>query len=96
MTAGQVHEPRSGRVGARIAKQPQSARKIAPQTPVQVSPPAIDAGVRRALTAEAAYYRAQRRGFEPGHELDDWVAAEAEIERATSPHRGDEPSLCGD
>jgi hypothetical protein len=33
------------------------------------------------LIAEAAYYRAQRRGFAPGHELDDWVAAEAEVRR---------------
>jgi len=24
------------------------------------------------------------------------IAAEAEIERATAPHPGDEPSLCGD
>jgi hypothetical protein len=31
------------------------------------------------LIAEAAYYRAQQRGFEPGHELDDWIAAEAEV-----------------
>jgi hypothetical protein len=29
--------------------------------------------------ARAAYYRAEHRGFEPGHELDDWLAAEAEI-----------------
>jgi hypothetical protein len=48
------------------------------------------------MTAEAAYYRAERRGFAPGRELDDWLAAETEIERATAPHRGDEPSLCGD
>jgi len=33
------------------------------------------------LIAEAAYYRAQRRGFAPGHELDDWIAAEAEVRR---------------
>lgn len=25
-----------------------------------------------------AYLKAQARGFEPGHELDDWLAAEAE------------------
>jgi hypothetical protein len=30
------------------------------------------------LIAEAAYYRAQRRGFEPGYEIEDWLAAEAE------------------
>jgi hypothetical protein len=29
--------------------------------------------------AEAAYFRAERRGFVPGHELDDWLAAETEI-----------------
>jgi hypothetical protein len=29
---------------------------------------------------EAAYYRAERRGFVPGEELDDWLAAEAEID----------------
>ena len=29
--------------------------------------------------AEAAYYLAERRGFEPGFELDDWLAAEAEV-----------------
>lgn len=35
---------------------------------------------RRAMVSEAAYYRAQKRGFEPGWELDDWLAAEAEID----------------
>jgi hypothetical protein len=94
--AARVHKPTRGRAGPRTAKRPQSARKTASQTPMDVSPLVIDAGVRRAMTAEAAYYRAERRGFEPGHELDDWVAAEADIERATTPHRGDEPSLCGD
>ena len=29
--------------------------------------------------AEAAYYRAKRRGFAPGQEVDDWLAAEAEV-----------------
>ncbi|GJL74389.1 MAG TPA: DUF2934 domain-containing protein [Nitrosomonas sp.] len=27
---------------------------------------------------EAAYYKALVRGFTPGHELDDWLAAEKE------------------
>ncbi len=35
---------------------------------------------RRQLIAEAAYYRSERRSFMPGHELDDWLSAEAEIE----------------
>jgi hypothetical protein len=33
------------------------------------------------MIAEAAYYLAERRGFAPGHELEDWLAAEAEIDR---------------
>jgi len=34
---------------------------------------------RHAAIAKAAYFRAERRGFEPGHELEDWLAGEAEI-----------------
>jgi len=33
---------------------------------------------RRRRVEESAYYRAERRGFAPGAELDDWYAAEAE------------------
>lgn len=29
--------------------------------------------------AERAYYKSEARGFEPGHELEDWVAAENEF-----------------
>jgi hypothetical protein len=38
--------------------------------------------------AEAAYFHAERRDFAPGHELDDWLAGEAEItERLVSEGR---------
>ena len=43
---------------------------------------ARDPAQRHAMMAEAAYYRAERRQFEPGHELDDWLQAEAEISRS--------------
>ena len=33
---------------------------------------------RHKWIAEAAYFIAERRGFAPGHELSDWLAAEAE------------------
>ena len=33
----------------------------------------------RQRIAEAAYYRAKQRGFEPGRELEDWIEAESEI-----------------
>jgi hypothetical protein len=35
---------------------------------------------RAALIAEAAYFRAEKRGFRPGHENEDWLAAEAEVD----------------
>jgi hypothetical protein len=33
---------------------------------------------RRQRIAEAAYYNAEHRGFEPGGEMDDWLEAERE------------------
>jgi len=33
----------------------------------------------RALVERAAYYRAEKRGFAPGAEIDDWIAAEADV-----------------
>ena len=41
--------------------------------------------VRRALIRQAAYLRAERRGFAPGHERDDWLQAEREIDQALAP-----------
>jgi Protein of unknown function (DUF2934) len=35
---------------------------------------------RRAMIAQAAYLRAERRGFDPGHETEDWLAAEEEVD----------------
>jgi hypothetical protein len=37
-----------------------------------------DEELRRQI-AEAAYYRAQKRGFAPGYEERDWIEAEAEV-----------------
>jgi hypothetical protein len=47
---------------------------------------------REARIAEAAYWRAERRGFTAGQELDDWLAAEREIDEeiATRRERSDE------
>lgn len=42
---------------------------------------AREAAKRHAMISEAAYYHAEQRHFEPGHELDDWLWAEAEISR---------------
>jgi hypothetical protein len=43
----------------------------------QLRPPATPAE-RERMIAEAAYYRAEKRHFAPGHELEDWLEAEAE------------------
>jgi hypothetical protein len=37
---------------------------------------------REQMVAVAAYYRALKRNFEPGHELEDWLEAEAEVDAA--------------
>jgi hypothetical protein len=48
---------------------------------------------RAALIAQAAFFRAEKRGFAPGSEVEDWLAAEAEVDAkllrgATSGPRG--------
>jgi len=44
--------------------------------------PFVDPVRRREMIAEAAYFHAARRGFAPGRELDDWLAAECEVDAA--------------
>jgi len=39
-----------------------------------------DLGERRQCIAEAAYYKAEKRGFAPGKEDDDWLEAEGEFD----------------
>jgi hypothetical protein len=36
---------------------------------------------REAMIRDAAYFHYAKRGYVPGHELEDWLAAEAELER---------------
>jgi hypothetical protein len=54
---------------ARVPKSPltSTARQVTPEE-------------RRRLIAENAYLRAERRGFTAGHETEDWLAAEAEVD----------------
>jgi hypothetical protein len=64
-------KPRAVQAGGRRARQPApafSARRL------------MEPEEREAMIAEAAYYRAEARGFEAGHELEDWLSAEAEID----------------
>ncbi len=55
--------------------------------------PMIDPERRRALIAEAAYYRAERRGFAPGDESADWLAAEVEVDTALTAGTPGNPAI---
>jgi hypothetical protein len=41
--------------------------------------PDIDLDEFRKMVAVNAYYRAEKRGFEDGYELEDWLEAEREM-----------------
>ncbi len=47
---------------------------------------------RHRLIAQKAYHLAERRGFTPGSELDDWLKAEAEVD-STVRKRSDRRSI---
>lgn len=74
----------------RTTESPQPAEKVAPRrrAPSASTVPASDATTaitvseeaRRAMIAQAAYLRAERRGFAPGGDVEDWMAAEAEVD----------------
>jgi hypothetical protein len=65
-------EPRAD-IGARTGDAP----------PALKPPPQFDpSSSREALIATAAYYRAEKRGFDPGYEQEDWLAAEREVDGA--------------
>jgi len=58
---------------------------VAPAAPRDsAAPPAADEVTvdRAELIAVAAYFRAEKRNFTPGGEIDDWLAAEREIDAA--------------
>ena len=75
-------------VGARPTANPRPER-VAPDAPSSdVIQTGASSGSARAgmspeeiyrLIQEAAYYKAKARGFEPGHEVQDWIEAEAEV-----------------
>jgi hypothetical protein len=52
-----------------------------PKSDVKSAPaPAVPSDAElRDLIAREAYYRAERRGFAPGGETEDWLEAEADV-----------------
>jgi hypothetical protein len=72
-----------------------TSRQSAPQFPAEAPPDlptagsdaragAVSAEQRHALIERAAYLLAESRGFSSGKELDDWLAAEVEVDRQVS------------
>ncbi|CAK0758307.1 hypothetical protein CCP4SC76_3010043 [Gammaproteobacteria bacterium] len=70
------------------AEKPVSPPRIAPESPARETasasvfthtPALIDTQRRFEMIREAAYYRAERRGFEPGFEDEDWRLSEEEV-----------------
>jgi hypothetical protein len=57
-----------------------SARTATPGSIAQENPP-LTAEERYRMIAEAAYFRAEKRGFLGGNVAEDWLEAEAEIDR---------------
>ena len=51
----------------------------APNKPVSIFPNTPSKEIVRSFISEAAYYKAEKRGFEPGHEEQDWSDAEREV-----------------
>ena len=69
--------------GSASRKAPAARAPSAERSPIKVS-----ADTRRAMIAEAAYLRAERRGFVAGHEEEDWLAAEKEVDALLSEEQG--------
>lgn len=65
---------------------PKAATQSAASTGITVSEDA-----RRAMIAQAAYLRAERRGFTAGGEVEDWLAAEAEVDALLKAGNGSPP-----
>lgn len=65
------------------------ATKAAPtarKTAVKAGAPVVATGVGcDEMVRTAAYFRAQRRGFAPGYEIEDWLWAEAEVRTPIEP-----------
>lgn len=66
----------TGKTSARSHKPAPKGHKTAAAKPTSQ----VTAEQRWRMIADAAFYRAERRGFTPGGEVNDWLEAEAEIE----------------
>lgn len=64
---------------------PTAARPARPPAAADTPAAAAPAEQKDAFVRQAAYYHYQARGCVGGHELEDWLKAEAEFERLSQP-----------
>jgi hypothetical protein len=62
-------------------KKAASAKKATAKTTSKPASLEITPEERWKMVAIAAYHRAEKRNFEPGHELHDWTESEKEIDK---------------
>jgi len=70
----------SEKVPATPAVRKRAPRKSATREIAPAPARFVDPERRAGLIAEAAFFRAEKRGFSPGHEMEDWLAAESEVD----------------
>ena len=63
--------------GSSLSSAPDPYRPDVPQSTLDM----LTSNERHKWVSEAAYFIAERRGFAPGYELSDWLAAESEVNR---------------
>ena len=76
------------------AKKAATAKATARRPASTASRPAVTAPSatgREEMVRTAAYFRAERRGFAPGYEWEDWLAAEAEVSALAGPRPAPKP-----
>jgi hypothetical protein len=70
----------SGKTAKTAAKQATPTTTAPRRRSAAKRPGLVTAEDRQRFIAEAAYFKAEKRGFTDGAELADWVEAEAEID----------------
>ena len=71
-------KPRPRKTAAKTAAKKVAPAKAAAARRSPKAAPSVPAQ-HESLVRTAAYLRAERRGFAPGYEVEDWLAAEAEV-----------------
>ena len=70
---------KAGEKTARATTKTTKRRAKSQPQPVELSP-----GLRDEMIREAAYFRAEKRGFQGGDPVSDWLLSEQEIDTALS------------